>query len=233
MTEPAARLTLDPARLFPAGPQLRDIAERLYGTVRDRPNTSLHGHVDPRLLLEDAPFADPTSLLLQPDHDVTRLLRANGVSLAKFGAGEGPLPEAQARAAWRLLCANWRVVRGTPMRYWFAGEVGEIFGVTERPNADQLYDQIRDIRAISGSMCRRKAVASAGPVHPGRRRVQPGDHSARRVLSVRVRWRTVVVPGQSVRDPWVSTVGHRNRRLLRTVRFHRRHPRVLLHPGPA
>ncbi len=68
---------------------------------------------------------DPTSLLLQPDHYVTRLLHANGVSLTDLGVGEGPLPEAQARQAWRLLCANWRVFRGTPVRYWFDSELGE------------------------------------------------------------------------------------------------------------
>ena len=47
--------------------------------------------------------------------------------------------------AWRLLCANWRVFRGTPVRYWFDSELGDIFGVTQRPsadNADALYDQI-------------------------------------------------------------------------------------------
>ena len=76
------------------------------------------------------PFTDPTSLLLQPDHYVTRLLHANGVSLADLGVGEGPLPEQRARKAWRLLCENWRVFRGTPVRYWFDSELGDIFGVT-------------------------------------------------------------------------------------------------------
>ena len=145
MSVEPAPLTLHPARLLPADPGVRGIALRLYEAVRDRPIISPHGHVDPRLLLEDKPFTDPTSLLLQPDHYVTRLLHANGVSLADLGVGEGPLPEPQARKAWRLLCANWRVFRGTPMRYWFDSELGDIFGVTQRPsadNADLLYDQI-------------------------------------------------------------------------------------------
>ena len=53
----------------------------------------------------------------------------------------------RARQAWRLLCANWHVFRGTPVRYWFDSELGDIFGVTQRPsadNADALYDQISD-----------------------------------------------------------------------------------------
>ena len=145
MPAEAAPLTLHPARLLPAEPGVRGIALRLYDAVRNRPIISPHGHVDPRLLLEDRPFTDPTSLLLQPDHYVTRLLHANGVSLADLGVGEGPLPESQARKAWRLLCANWRVFRGTPVRYWFDSELGDIFGVTQRPgadNADLLYDHI-------------------------------------------------------------------------------------------
>ncbi len=143
----SAPLTLHPDRLLPADPRVRSIAARLYQSVQHRPIISPHGHVDARLLLENRPFTDPTSLLLQPDHYVTRLLHASGVPLADLGVGEGPLPEPQARRAWRLLCANWHIFRGTPVRYWFDTELGEIFGVTERPsadNADLLYDQIND-----------------------------------------------------------------------------------------
>lgn len=147
MTGVLAPLTLHPDRLLPAGPEARSIAARLYEQIRSLPIISPHGHVDPRVLLADEPFADPTHLLLQPDHYVTRLLHANGVSLADIGVGEGPLPENRARAAWRLLCANWRVLDGTPMRYWFDSEFGEIFGITDRPtaaNSDELYDRIQE-----------------------------------------------------------------------------------------
>jgi len=142
-----AALTLHPDRLLPAEPGVREIARRLYEAVRERPIVSPHGHVDPQLLLHDTPFADPTSLFIQPDHYVTRLLHAGGISLDRLGVGEGPLPEDRARQAWRLLCENWGLLRGTPVRYWFDSELAEIFGVTERPdagNADRLYDQIAD-----------------------------------------------------------------------------------------
>lgn len=138
-------LALHPDRLLPPDPVLRPVARRLYAAVRDLPIVSPHGHVDPRILLDDQPFADPTSLLIQPDHYVTRLLHAGGVSLAALGVGEGPLPEERARAAWRLLCTNWHLLRGTPVRFWFDSELAGIFGVTQRPseaNADALYDQI-------------------------------------------------------------------------------------------
>jgi glucuronate isomerase len=140
-----AELRLHPDRLLPAEPGVRDIARRLYETVRELPIISPHGHVDPRTLLEDTPFADPASLFIQPDHYVTRLLHAGGISLDRLGVGEGPLPENRARAAWRLLCENWHLLRGTPVRYWFDSELAGIFGVTQRPsaaNADELYDQI-------------------------------------------------------------------------------------------
>jgi glucuronate isomerase len=142
-----ADLRLHPDRLLPAEPGVRDIARRLYDAVRESPIISPHGHVDPQVLLDDAPFADPASLFIQPDHYVTRLLHAGGVGLDKLGVGEGPLGEDRSREAWRLLCANWHLLRGTPVRFWFDSELADIFGVTERPsagNADALYDQIAD-----------------------------------------------------------------------------------------
>jgi glucuronate isomerase len=145
MASPNAPLTLHPDRLLPTDAAVRPVARRLYEAVRDLPIVSPHGHVDPRILVDDQPFADPTSLLIQPDHYVTRLLHAAGVSLDALGVGEGPLPENRARAAWRLLCANWHVLRGTPVRFWFDTELADIFGVTQRPspaNADALYDRI-------------------------------------------------------------------------------------------
>jgi glucuronate isomerase len=140
-----ASLTVHPDRLLPAEPAVRQIARDLYESVRDLPIISPHGHVDPRMLLADEPFTDPAGLFLQPDHYVTRLLHAGGVSLDRLGVGEGPLPEERAREAWRLLCANWSQLRGTPVRYWFDSELVEIFGVSQRPsaaNADDLYDHI-------------------------------------------------------------------------------------------
>ena len=130
----AIPLSLHADRLLPTEPRVRATARELYETVSGHPIISPHGHVDPQMLLDDRPFADPTSLLIQPDHYVTRLLHANGVSLTDLGVGRGPLPEDEARNAWRLLCAHWQVFRGTPVRYWFDSELGSIFGVTERPS---------------------------------------------------------------------------------------------------
>ena len=59
---------LHPDRLMPAEPEERAIARRLYDAVRDLPVISPHGHVDPRLLLDDDPFPDPATLFVTPDH---------------------------------------------------------------------------------------------------------------------------------------------------------------------
>ena len=74
-------LLLDPDRLLPADPATRDIARDLYEAVAAMPILSPHGHVDPRLLLDDAPFADPAELFIRHDHYVTRLLHAAGIEL--------------------------------------------------------------------------------------------------------------------------------------------------------
>ncbi|MBZ2195187.1 glucuronate isomerase [Occultella gossypii] len=140
-----AALDVHPDRLLPADPSLRSVARRLYESVKDLSIISPHGHVPPQWIAEDIPFRDPTSLLITPDHYVNRMLHANGASLADLGVGRGPLSDADARAAFRILCTNWSAFRGTPVRYWFEDELGPIFGVTERPSAataDAIYDQI-------------------------------------------------------------------------------------------
>ena len=138
-------LALHPDRLLPAEPGERAIARRLYEAVRELPVISPHGHVNPRLLLDDEPFPDPATLFITPDHYVTRLLHASGVGLEKLGVGRGPLAEAQSREVWRLLCSHWHVYRGTPVRWWLEAELADIFDVDLMPSAetaDAIYDRI-------------------------------------------------------------------------------------------
>ena len=128
-----------PDRLLPSDPAVRQIARRLYEAVAALPIVSPHGHVDPRMLRDDTPFPDPATLFIKPDHYVTRLLHAGGVPLDSL------LGDADPRSVWRLFCAHWHLLRGTPVRYWFESELHSIFGITSRPsadNADELYDQI-------------------------------------------------------------------------------------------
>ena len=136
-----------PDRLLPADPAIRDIARTLYGSMREQPIVSPHGHVDPRLLLDDEPFRDPTSLFITPDHYVTRLLHARGVDLADLGVGRGPLEETDSRAAWQLLAEHWHAYAGTPSRYWMEHEFHEVFGldtVLSPATAEGMYDAIAE-----------------------------------------------------------------------------------------
>ena len=148
MAAPAKRQELlHPDRLLPPDPGERAIARRLYDAVRDLPVISPHGHVDPRLLLDNKPFPDPAALFVTPDHYVTRLLHADGIRLDALGVGRGPLSEDASRAAWRLLCERWDLYRGTPVRFWLEAELADIFGVTTRPSkqtADMIYDQVAE-----------------------------------------------------------------------------------------
>jgi glucuronate isomerase len=140
-------LQLHPDRLLPAEPEERTLAKELYAAVRDLPVISPHGHVDPRMLLDDEPFPDPATLLVTPDHYVTRLLHADGVPLDALGVGQGPLSEDASRAVWRRLCERWHCFRGTPVRFWLEAELAEIFDVGARPSsgtADLIYDQVAE-----------------------------------------------------------------------------------------
>ncbi len=141
------RLELHPDRLLPTDPGVRALGRRLHESVRHLPIISPHGHVDARTLLDDAPFSDPASLFVTPDHYVTRLLHASGVPLRDLGVGRGPLDQTQARQVWRQLCTHWRVFSGTPVRYWLESALGELFRIDLRPSAataDALYDAVAE-----------------------------------------------------------------------------------------
>lgn len=139
-------LTLNPDRLLPPDPTTRKIARELYDAVSRLPIISPHGHVPPQWLADDAPFADPTSLLLTPDHYTTRMLHAQGVSLADLGVGQADFSDDARREAFRLLCAHWKAYRGTPVKYWLESELVDVFGIDIVPSAetsDAIYDAIQ------------------------------------------------------------------------------------------
>jgi glucuronate isomerase len=141
----ASPLELHPDRLLPPDPGVRAVARRLYAATAELPLLCPHGHVPAQLLLDDQPFADPTSLLITPDHYVTRLLYANGVPLETLGVGRATMTESESRAAWRALCANWPAFRGTPVRYWLESQLSGLFSITLQPStptADAIYDEI-------------------------------------------------------------------------------------------
>ncbi len=144
----ASLLTLHDDRLFPVDEAVRQIARRIYAETRDLPIISPHGHVPPAWLSENLSFDNPTRLLLTPDHYINRILHANGVELSQLGVPvtRTDMTEADNRAAWRIFCEHWSDFNGTAMRYWLTDQLVGVFGVTQRPsaeNADEIYDIIQ------------------------------------------------------------------------------------------
>ncbi|MBX3092927.1 MAG: glucuronate isomerase [Cryobacterium sp.] len=136
-------LTLDPDRLFPGEPATREIARDLYASVSELPIISPHSHVDPSLLLDNAPFSDPADLLIVHDHYVTRLLHAGGVDLDALGAGKSAPTDP--RRVWQTLAENWHLFAGTATGYWLSHQLASLFAIDVEPStvtADRLYDAI-------------------------------------------------------------------------------------------
>ncbi|WP_313801367.1 glucuronate isomerase [Sphingobium sp.] len=144
MTKP---LHLHPDRLFPSDPRTRDIARALHATVKELPIVSPHGHTDPRWFAYDQPFANPSDLLIVPDHYVFRMLMSQGVKLEELGVPtvDGSRTENDPRTIWHRFAAHYHLFRGTPSRMWLDWVFAEAFGIDVRlepETADHVYDII-------------------------------------------------------------------------------------------
>ncbi|GAB7041669.1 MULTISPECIES: glucuronate isomerase [Catenuloplanes] len=133
--------------LLPAEPTQRGIARELYALAAEQPIISPHGHVDPGLIADDAPFPDPARLIIVPDHYVTRMLLSQGIPPAELGVPtrDGTPSEQDGRTIWRRFAEHWHLFRGTPSRLWLERTFETVFGVTERlspATADAIYDEI-------------------------------------------------------------------------------------------
>jgi glucuronate isomerase len=137
---------LDERRLFPAEPEARRVAERLYASIAELPILSPHGHTDPWWFANDEPFSNPTALFIQPDHYVFRMLYSQGISLESLGVPQvDGQQKADPREVWRIFAKNYYLFRGTPTRLWMDFAFEKQFGLTERlrpENANEYYDVI-------------------------------------------------------------------------------------------
>jgi glucuronate isomerase len=94
--------------------------------------------VDARILAENKPFAEPASLIVQPDHYILRLLYANGVRLEA-------LLKADPRRVWQLFAEHYYLFRGTPSGAWLDYQLHQVFGVRSQVSgetAGRVYDEI-------------------------------------------------------------------------------------------
>ncbi|WP_102108485.1 glucuronate isomerase [Oceaniglobus roseus] len=138
---------LDPDRLFPLDPRSRGLARALYGTVKDLPILSPHGHTEPRWYAENAAFPDPAQLFVTPDHYVFRMLFSQGIPLERLGVprADGGAVETDGRAIWRLFAENYHLLRATPSAMWIDHALENVFSVEQRLNADTadaIYDRL-------------------------------------------------------------------------------------------
>ena len=130
--------SLNPDRFFDPDPSVRRVARALYEETKALPIVSPHGHVDARVLAENAPFPEPASLIVQPDHYILRLLYANGVPLEA-------LLKAEPRRVWQLFAEHYYLFRGTPSGAWLDYELNQLFAIGYRlsgDTAERAYDEI-------------------------------------------------------------------------------------------
>jgi len=140
-------LNLHKDRFFDPSPAVRSIARKLYQSVKDLPIISPHGHVDPRLFVENKPFPNPSELFIIPDHYIFRMLYSQGVSLESLGIPrrDGTRGEKDPRKIWKLFADNYHLFRGTPTGVWLDHEFSLVFGIKEcldGRSALKIYDQI-------------------------------------------------------------------------------------------
>lgn len=153
------RIDLHEDRYFSSDPAQRAIAGDLYNQVKDLPIISPHGHVDPGLFVENAPFPDPTQLLVIPDHYLFRMLYSQGIPLEKLGIPrlDGGDMETDHRKIWQVLGDHFHLFRGTPTGMWLKHELVDVLGVHTRLTSEtamDIYDQVVDALARPGNFPR-------------------------------------------------------------------------------
>ncbi len=141
------KIDLSKDRLFVSTQPERGIARSLYESVRDLPIISPHGHTDPAWFALNENFSDAASLLVTPDHYVTRMLYSQGVALKDLGIGGG---KKDAREIWRIFAKHYYLFAGTPSRLWLDHVFSKVFGFEDRlcaENADDYFDRIGEALA--------------------------------------------------------------------------------------
>jgi glucuronate isomerase len=142
-------LVLHEDRFFDANPSIRNVARALYDETRDLPLICPHGHVEPSLLAENAPFPEPAALLIMPDHYIFRMLYSRGVPMEALGipTRDGTPVETDPRRIWQTFAEHYYLFRGTPTGVWLNHELHDLFGVRVKldgGSAQHIYDQIAE-----------------------------------------------------------------------------------------
>lgn len=134
-------------RLFSPNPSEREVARRLYESIKSLPIISPHGHTNPRWFSDNRPFTDPSTLFIKPDHYLLRMLYSQGVSLDELGIprADGTCADVKEREIWRRLATHFHLFHGTPSGLWLTHSLAMVFDVTQRlgpQTADAIYDHV-------------------------------------------------------------------------------------------
>ncbi len=129
---------LDEDYLFPADPQARLVARKLYEQIRGLPLISPHGHTQAQWFADDEAFPDPAKLLVIPDHYIFRMLVSQGIKMEDLGVPsvDGSPVETDSRKIWQIFADNYYLFAGTPTRLWLDHSFQHIFGIDEPLNSD-------------------------------------------------------------------------------------------------
>ena len=130
-----------------------ELGVALYRGVAELPIVSPHGHIDVRLLADQAARLDPPGrLFVTSDHYVVRMLYSQGVPLERVGlhardSGEADVDD---RAVWQLLADNVHLFALTPTGLWLRETLATVFGIEEplEPrSADAIYARVEEMLA--------------------------------------------------------------------------------------
>jgi glucuronate isomerase len=130
-----------------------ELGVALYRGVAELPIVSPHGHIDVRLLADQAARLDPPGrLFVTSDHYVVRMLYSQGVPLERAGlhardSGEADVDD---RAVWQLLADNVHLFALTPTGLWLRETLATVFGIEEplEPHsAGAIYARVEEMLA--------------------------------------------------------------------------------------
>jgi len=144
-----SEFTLHEDRFFDSDPSIRRAAKELYNEAKTLPIISPHGHVDPKLFVENKPYPNPTELFISPDHYVFRMLYSQGIKLEELNIPQrgGNTLSVDPKKVWQIFGENYFLFNGTPSGVWLDYEFNIVFGIKEKlngVNAQKFYDTINE-----------------------------------------------------------------------------------------
>lgn len=142
-----SKYILNEDRFFDSDPSIRKPARELYNEIKDFPIVSPHGHVEPKIFVENSKFLNPTELFISLDHYVYRMLYSQGIMLEELDIPqkEGVRVGIDPKKIWQIFAENYYLFDGTPSGVWLNYEFINVFQIDEKlngNNAQEIYDLI-------------------------------------------------------------------------------------------